>query len=51
VAWLIGSKEARLEFGKGGIACIRCDGLPQKGAGTLIWLLTSKWLTRLSGDE
>jgi phosphohistidine phosphatase len=50
-AWLIGSKDARLEFAKGGIACVRCDGVPQKGGGTLAWLLTPKWLTALTGTE
>jgi phosphohistidine phosphatase len=43
-AWLIGSKKAHLEFAKGGMALIRCDGAPQKGAGTLVWLITPKWL-------
>jgi phosphohistidine phosphatase len=41
-AWLIGDKEARLEFAKGALACIRLDGLPQKGGGTLMWLITPK---------
>ena len=47
-AWLIGSKDARLEFAKGGMACIRCDSVPQKGAGTLNWLVTPKWLTLIA---
>ena len=47
-AWLIGSKDARLEFAKGGMACIRCDGVPQKGAGTLSWLITPKWLNLIA---
>jgi phosphohistidine phosphatase len=43
-AWLMGSKQARLKFAKGGIACVACDAAPQKGAGTLLWLLTPQWL-------
>jgi phosphohistidine phosphatase SixA len=50
-AWLIGSKEARIEFAKGALACVRCDGVPQKGAGTLAWLITPKWLAALAGEE
>jgi phosphohistidine phosphatase len=47
-AWLIGDKEARIAFAKSGVACVTCDGVPQKGSGTLCWLLTPKWLTALS---
>jgi phosphohistidine phosphatase len=47
-AWLIGAKDARLEFSKGGAAFVLCDVQPQKGAGTLEWLVTSKWLKALS---
>jgi phosphohistidine phosphatase SixA len=47
-AWLIGSKQAQLEFAKAGIACVRCDGAARKGAGTLTWLLTPRWLTTLT---
>ncbi len=42
-AWLIGDKEVRVEFAKGAIACVRCDGAPQKGIGALAWLVTPKW--------
>ena len=48
-AWLIGSKESQLEFAKGGMACIRCEGLAGKGAGALGWLVTPRWLGALSG--
>jgi phosphohistidine phosphatase len=50
-AWLIGDKDARLEFSKGGAACVLCDVLPQKKAGTLQWLFTSKWLKALSSAQ
>lgn len=42
--WLIGSRKARIELSKGGIACLRCPDGPDKGGGTLNWLLTPKWL-------
>jgi phosphohistidine phosphatase len=43
-AYLIGSKRARIEFAKGGAACIVCDQPPRKGTGVLLWLLTPNWL-------
>ncbi len=42
-AWLIGSKKAQIGFAKSGVAFIESDTSPQKGAGTLIWLLTPEW--------
>jgi phosphohistidine phosphatase len=39
-AWLIGSKRARIELAKGGMACLACDQPPAKGAASLVWLLT-----------
>lgn len=49
-AWLIGSKEVQIAFAKGALACVRCDGSPRKGAGTLVWLITPKWLTALTSE-
>ncbi len=46
--WLIGSKRAQVAFAKGGCACITSDGAPQKGSGTLVWLVNPKWLTALA---
>ncbi len=43
-AWLIGGKRAQVEFAKGGAACIACDQPPRRGAGTLLWLITPRWL-------
>jgi phosphohistidine phosphatase len=43
-AWLIGSRKARVELAKGAAAFIECDGEPDKGAGTLHWLLTPEWV-------
>lgn len=50
-AWLIGSKWAQIELAKGALACITCDGLPRKGAGTLAWLVTPKLLAGLLGEK
>jgi phosphohistidine phosphatase len=39
-----GKKKTRLEFAKGGIACVACDSMPRKKGGVLRWLLTPDWL-------
>jgi phosphohistidine phosphatase len=44
-AWLIGSRNARIDMAKAGAAFVRCDDGPQKGAGSLIWLTTPDWYT------
>jgi len=41
-AWLIGSKKARLDLAKAGVACVQCDA-PEKGGGVLLWLVTPEW--------
>jgi phosphohistidine phosphatase len=41
-AWMIGSKKARLDLDKAGVAKIACDEW-DKGRGTLIWLATPHW--------
>jgi phosphohistidine phosphatase len=43
-AWLIGSKKALIDFGKGGVAHISCSEEPDKGSGILVWLVTLDWL-------
>ena len=45
-AYFIGSKRARIEFAKGGAACVNCDQAPRKGTGVLLWLVTPNWLNR-----
>lgn len=42
-AWLIGSKKARLDFAKAGIAYLTCTDDLQKGDGVLQWLVTPEW--------
>src|SRR5262245_48826372 len=34
VGWLTGGRRARIEMGKGGVACLRCDDVPGKGCAT-----------------
>jgi phosphohistidine phosphatase len=41
--WLIGAKNAQIELAKAGVACIRLDDEPDKGAGVLTWLITPQW--------
>ncbi|MCI0683899.1 MAG: phosphohistidine phosphatase SixA [Gemmataceae bacterium] len=41
--WLIGAKKAEIDVAKAGIVCIECGELPNKGMGTLRWLVTPEW--------
>jgi phosphohistidine phosphatase len=43
-AWLVGSKEANVAIGKGGVAYISSSDAPGKGSGKLVWLVTQDWL-------
>jgi phosphohistidine phosphatase len=43
LAWLIGSKQARIDLVKAGVACVHFEGDPDKGEGELSWLITPKW--------
>jgi len=43
VGRLIGAKKVQLDLAKGGMALVRCDGVPGKGHGCLAWLLTPEW--------
>lgn len=42
-AWLTGSRKARLDLSKAGAALVHCTDEPERGAGTLIWLVTPQW--------
>ena len=42
-AWLIGSKKARIDIAKAGVAHITCDPKAGKGDGTLVWLVSPDW--------
>jgi phosphohistidine phosphatase len=43
-AWLIGSKKAQIKLAKGGAADVSFPDDLRKGAGVLVWLLTSDWI-------
>jgi phosphohistidine phosphatase len=45
-AWLIGSKNADIDFAKGGVACIHWEDMPGRPHGELQWLVTPQWLGR-----
>lgn len=47
IAWLIGDASARIVMKKGGACLIRFDRATQRGAGTLLWLLTPGVTRRL----
>jgi phosphohistidine phosphatase len=42
-AWLIGSKKARIDLAKAGVALLACPDGPRKGGGSLVWLVTPDW--------
>ncbi len=42
--WLLGSRKICLDLAKAGVALIRCDEEPAKGAGALVWMVTPEWL-------
>ena len=42
-ARVMGSGKAQIELAKGGLAMLRCDGVPDKGQGILVWLITPDW--------
>ncbi|MDP9176052.1 MAG: phosphohistidine phosphatase SixA [Gemmatimonadota bacterium] len=49
VIWLLaGREEPRIRLKKGGACLITFDSLPERGSGTLNWLLTPKQLKRAS---
>jgi phosphohistidine phosphatase SixA len=42
--WLIGSRKVHIDLAKAGVALIRCPDGVGKGAGQLVWMITSDWL-------
>jgi phosphohistidine phosphatase len=42
-AWLVGSKKVQIAIAKAGVARIDCEGIPDKGSGTLTWLIAPEW--------
>jgi phosphohistidine phosphatase len=43
VGWLIGSRKAQIDLAKAGVACVHFEEEPDKGAGTLTWMVTPEW--------
>ncbi len=43
-AWLLGCRGDGIHFAKAGAAHIRCDPVPGKGTGELLWLITPRFL-------
>ena len=41
--WLLGAKDAQIDFAKAGVALITCGDVPSKGLGSLQWLVTPEW--------
>ena len=50
-ARLIGDKQTEVDIAKAGLAYVRCDAPPRKGAGALVWLLTPDVVEALSGRQ
>ena len=50
LAWLIGSRKARLDLDKAGMARVECDAL-RKGGGVLRWLVTPDWYEPADGEH
>src|SRR5262245_13237534 len=50
-AWLIGSKKARIDFEKAGVALISFNDLPDKGTGCLQWLVTPDWFMEKPAEQ
>ena len=42
----MGSKKARLDFDKAGVAYLDFMDLPDKGTGCLLWFVTPSWFPR-----
>jgi phosphohistidine phosphatase len=49
--WLVGAKKAQVNIAKAGVAFIRFDGSPDKGEGSLVWLITPEWCDPASGGQ
>jgi phosphohistidine phosphatase len=49
VSWFMGSKKARLDLDKAGVALLEFDELPDKGTGVLVWLVSPDWFMEKSG--
>ncbi len=41
---MIGCRKAQIDLAKAGVVLIKFESVPEKGCGTLSWLLTPEWL-------
>ena len=48
IGWFIGDKQAGINLEKAGLACIEFEGVPDKGTGVLLWLVTPTWCSAAS---
>lgn len=48
---MIGCRRAQIDLAKAGVVLIRFEGAPEKGHGTLSWLLTPEWVTAAEACE
>lgn len=46
IAWLIGSRKARIDLPKAGVALLKSDGELGRGSCTLAWLMPPEWLAQ-----
>jgi phosphohistidine phosphatase len=44
IAYLIGSRKARVKLAKGALACVECEASPRKDEGELTLLITPEWV-------
>ena len=50
-ARIMGSAKAQIELAKGGVALLKCDSVPDKGHGVLVWLITPEWTAMPEENE
>jgi phosphohistidine phosphatase len=49
-AWFLGERQESINLDKAGVACIHFDSSPNKGCGTLVWLVTPAWCERIAAN-
>lgn len=48
IGWLIGDKDVAIDMAKAAVALIQAERPLEKGAGTLMWLLTPEWMEAIA---
>jgi phosphohistidine phosphatase len=49
IGWFLGDKNVAIDLEKAGVACLEFEDCPDKGNGTLRWLVTPEWCGHLAG--